>query len=216
MKAEKAWVGARAVDSYPYSIGGKQAQADALKLTGVDCFIGYLGCMNKERLGYILDAGLAFMPVTVAGEYNDGADDEIAQLTALGIPKGVTVWLDLEGLAAWNSDRALLARKINTWADAIKVAGWMPGLYVGAPMPFTGKELYALHVVRYWLGIGRAVSKATATEPSRDAYPDCGWCMRQDWHGQKSGMFWKNTGVLVDTNGIQCDHQGRVPVWVVG
>jgi hypothetical protein len=210
MKTQTAFVGARGVDSLPFSQAGTRVQADALKLSGIDFFVGYLGAMNKERLGYVLSAGLAFMPVTFAGEYNDGADDEVAQLKALGIPAGTSVWLDLEGLAAYKSDPLALASKINAWADKIAAGGWMPCLYVGAPQPFTGKELYSLKVVRYWLGIGRCVDRF-----GKDAYPDCGWCMRQDWHGQGAGMMWKNTGVFVDTNSIQCDHKRRLPVWVV-
>lgn len=209
MRTEQAFVGARVVDSFPFSVGGTRVQADALKCTGVDAFVGYLGYMNAARLDHILGAGLAFMPVTVAGEYKDGAADEIAQLTALGIPKGATVWLDLEGPEAWKTDPAVLAKYINAWAVAIEGAGWQPGLYVGAPQPLSGPELYKLAVKRYWLGIGRCIDRT-----GKDAYPDCGWSMRQDWHGKKSGMMWKDTGVLVDTNGVQCDHFGRLPMWV--
>jgi hypothetical protein len=211
MKTETATPGARGVDSLPYSQGGSKKQADALKATGIDFFVGYLGAMNATRLGYILTAGLAFMPVTFAGEYKDGAADELAQLKALGIPKGCTVWLDLEGLNAWNTPAAELSALIESWAKAVVGAGYIAGLYVGAPQPLTGKQLYALKsVTRYWLGIGRCIGK-----DGLDAYPDCGWCMRQDWHGQKSGMMWRDTGVFVDTNAIQCDHKGRLPTWAV-
>jgi hypothetical protein len=211
MKTASAFVGARGVDSLPFSQGGTAAQARALKATGVDFFVGYLGAMNKARLAYVLDAGLAYMPVTFAGEYKDGAADEIAQLRALGIPPGTTVWLDLEGLEAWKTDPVELMRLINNWATDIKAGGWIPGLYVGAPQPLTGAELHALKVYRYWLGIGRCIDRT-----GKDAYPAAGWCMRQDWHGQKTGMLWKDTGVFVDTNSIQCDHLGRLPAWVVG
>ncbi len=210
MKVEKAFVGARGVDSLPFSQGGTAAQALALKATGVDFFVGYLGAMNAARLKYVLDAGLAFMPVTFAGEYTDGASDEIAQLKALGIPAGTTVWLDLEGLKAWHTDPPVLIDLLAKWANAIIAGGWMPGLYVGAPQPLTGKELYSLPFTRYWLGIGRCVDRT-----GDDAYPACGWTMRQDWHGQATGMMWRNTGVFVDTNAIQCDHKGRLPAWVV-
>jgi len=207
---ETAFPGARGVDSLPFSQGGTAAQAIALRASGVEFFVGYLGAMNPARLKYVLDAGLAFMPVTFAGEYKDGALDEIRQLKALGIPSGATVWLDLEGLDAWNMNPAELMRLINAWGTDIKNAGYVPGLYVGAPQPLTSDELYALKVYRYWLGIGRCVDRN-----GKDAYPKCGWCMRQDWHGQKNGMLWKNTGVFVDTNGLQCDHSGRLPAWVV-
>ncbi len=210
MRSCKAFVGARGIDSLPFSRGGTAEQAEALKNTGIDFVVGYLGAMNKERLDNILEAGLAFMPVTFAGEYKDGAADEIAQLRALGIPTGTSVWLDLEGLDAWNMSATLLSQLINAWATDIAKGGWMPCLYVGAPQPLSGPDLYALKVVRYWLGIGRCIDKS-----GRDAYPACGWTMRQDWHNEGLGMMWKDTGVYVDTNSIQCDHQGRVPSWVL-
>ncbi len=198
------------MDSLPFSQGGTAAQAAALKATGVDCFIGYLGAMNAARLGYILDAGLAFMPVTYAGEYIDGAADEIAQLKALGLSPGVTVWLDLEGMKAFKTPVVELAAKINAWADAISAAGYMPGLYVGSPQPFTSFELYALRVKRYWWGLGRCSDRNGML-----AEPSCGWCMVQQFHGEKLGMMWKDTGVFVDTNGIGKDYHSRSPAWVI-
>jgi hypothetical protein len=210
MKVEKAWVGARLVDSLPFSKGGTAEQARALKATGVDGLIGYLGAVNPARLSYVLDAGLSFMPVTFAAEYRDGAEDEVAQLRALGIPAGACVWLDLEGLDAWNMNPRELSRLINAWTAPIEAGGWIPSLYVGAPQPLSGPDLYALKVKRYWLGIGRCIDRS-----GKDAYPSCGWCLRQDWHNQGNGMLWKDTGVLVDTNSVQCDHFGRLPAWVV-
>lgn len=213
MKVENAWVGSRAVDSYPFSLGGTAAQAQALKRTGVDCLIGYLGAMTPARLSTVLAAGLAYMPVTRAGAYKNGGADEASQLRALGIPIGATVWLDLEGLDAYHTPPPTLSAQINAWADAIIAGGWMPGLYVGAPQPLTSRELYALRVVRYWWGLGKPVDRTGAL-----VYPDCGWCMIQQWHGDpqgKGGMYWRDTGVLVDSNGIQMDHRGRLPAWVV-
>jgi hypothetical protein len=218
VRVVQAFPGARVVDSLAFSQGGTLAQAKALKASGVEGFVGYLGAMNAARLGYVLEAGLSFQPVTFAGEYKDGAADEIAQLKALGIPRGASVWLDLEGLGAWNTPVGELARLINAWAVDVASAGWMPTLYVGAPQPFDGAQLYGLRVVRYWLGQGRCVGR-----DGLDAYPKCGWCMRQDWHNNpdlarynlKGGMLWKDTGVFVDTSAIQADHMGRLPSWVV-
>lgn len=210
MKVETALVGARALDSLPFSQGGSARDAEALARTGCDCFVGYLGCVTPERLALVLAAGMAFMPVTLAGEYSDGAADEIAQLQKLGLPKGCTVWLDLEGLAAWNADIPTLTKKLADWATAIAGAGYMPGLYVGCPQPLSSKQLYSLPFVRYWWGMGRCVDKTGAL-----AEPTCGWCMIQNPHGQKNGMLWRGTGILVDSNTIQCDYWGRLPVWVV-
>lgn len=210
MRVEEAFVGARGFDSVGFSGGGTEKQANAMKASGMDFFVGYLGAVTSKRLGDVLAAGLAFMPVTFAGEYKDGAADELAQLKALAIPIGTTVWLDLEGLDAWNTPAAVLVSTLEKWSAPIVGAGYVAGIYVGAPQPLTGSQLYALKgFTRYWLGIGRCVDKT-----GDDAYPRCGWCMRQDWHGQPKGMFWKDTGVFIDSNAIQRDHFGRLPTWV--
>lgn len=210
MKVEKANVGALVVDSLPFSLGGLPDQAKALRALGVRCLVGYLGAMNCARLQSVLHAGMAFMPVTFAGEYNDGANDEIAQLKALGIPPGASVWLDLEGMTAFKSDPVALAAKINAWADAIKAAGYMPCLYVGVPQPFTSSELYALRVVRYWHGQGSVRDRhGNLAEPFRSWSQCRGWNMIQ----AAPSVTW--AGVLVDANLVLGDYKGDVPSWVV-
>lgn len=202
MKTELARVGARVVDSFPFSLAGGAPQARALKAAGVDGLVGYLGSMSAARVGHLLDAGLSFMPVTIAGEYRDGADDEIRQLKALDLPAGCTVWLDLE---AEKADAAIVIGQINAWAKAIAGAGYQPGLYVGVPQPLTSDELWSLSTVRYWRGMGSTRDRKNAlAEPAR-----CGWCMTQVYPTQIAG------GVKVDFNIIGQDYLGRVPSWVV-
>lgn len=210
MKAVAAPVGALVVDSLPWSIGGTAEQAKALRALGVRGFVGYLGAMNAARLAALMAAGLAFMPVTFAGEYKDGAADEIRQLKALGIPAGASVWLDLEGTEAFRSDPVKLAALINAWADDIRAAGWMPCLYVGVPQPFTSAELYSLRVSRYWHGQGSVRDrKGELAEPFRDWSNYRGWNMVQ----AAPSVTW--AGVLVDANLILGDYKGQTPVWVV-
>lgn len=208
MRVEKAFVGARGVDSYPYSIGGTQDQAHRLKDRGVDFFVGYLGVLNGARLGYVLDAGLAFMPVTLAGEVFDGALDELAQLKALAIPIGCTVWLDLEGAKTASHPIVDLTRLVNEWAAKISGAGYIAGLYIAPPQPFTGPELAKLSVTRYWNSAGRVQDR---TGKIWDEPEGIGFCMRQ---GYPQGNF-RDTGVFVDPDMIWADRRGRVPTWVV-
>lgn len=206
MIASPARVGACVVDSLPFSQGGTAAQAQALKASGVDAVALYLGVATAARVALAIDAGLAVIPVTLAGEYNDGGADEVAELATLGIPMGATVFLDLEGLTAFHSDPVALASKINVWADAVAAAGYVPGLYVGVPQPFTSAELYALRVQRYWRGQGSVRDRSNAlAEPA-----GCGWCMTQMFPSVVRG------GVLVDCNMIGQDYKGRVPAWVTG
>jgi hypothetical protein len=205
---ELARVTARGADSLPYSQGGAASQAQAMKDDGFTFFVGYLGAINKSRILTLLALGMAFMPVTFGGAYVNGATDEIAQLQALGIPPGTSVWLDMEGLNAFHTEPTKLISMINMWADGIAAAGYMPCLYVGVPQPLTSAELYALRVVRYWKGQGSA----------RDRFnnlvePKCGWCMTQMWPSVIVGHA--PNGVLVDGNMIGQDYQQRVPTWVV-
>lgn len=203
MKTERAFVGARGVDSLPFSQGGTTAQAEALAASGIEFFVGYLGVINGARLKRLLDAGVAFMPVTLASAYNGATS--VAQCKALGLPSGTTVWLDLEGKAAYDTPAPALIAKINAWADAVKAAGYEPGLYVGSPQPLTSEELYALRVVRYWNALSRESDRN-----GKLAEPRCGWCMWQ----MNDSVIWKGTGVFVDVNMIGKDFQGRLPTWV--
>ncbi|HWO25565.1 MAG TPA: hypothetical protein VNO30_42790 [Kofleriaceae bacterium] len=208
MKTEKAFVGARGVDSLPYSIGGTAEQARKLAERGVDFFAGYLGSMNVARLKFILDAGLAFMPITRAEEYFDGGADEVDRLRALELPKGCTVWLDLEGEKSYRFDPIELQGLINTWAKTISAAEYIPGLYVGAPQPLTGPELARLAVVRYWKAPSLVLDRNGKdwSEPS-----GIGWCMYQMW----PSLCFRDTDICVDVNIIGEDRRGRVPSWVV-
>lgn len=195
-------VGSVVVDSLPFSNTGTLDQADKLELAGVKCFAGYLGAMTQKRLLDVLESGMGFMPVTFGGEYEDGSQDELAQLRALGIPPGVTVWLDLEGRKAWDTEASKLLGLIEAWAAPISAAGYVAGLYCGVPQPLTGKQLYKLSgITRYWKGQGRQVDRPTGAI----AEPDCGFCMTQ--------MYPSITlaGVLVDANMVGQDYRGRLP-----
>lgn len=208
MRVQPAFVGARCVDSLPFSQGGTFEQAKALKARGVDCLIGYLGAMNVDRLEHVLLAGLAFQPVTFAGEVFDGAADELAHLKALGVPRGATVWLDMEGEKCLNYPFAELTRLTNAWANAIQNAGYIAGLYTAPPQPFTGPELAKLAVTRYWKSAGRIQDR---NGKIWDEPEGCGFCMFQ---GYPQGLF-LDTGVFVDPDMIWHDRKGRVPTWVV-
>lgn len=200
MKTQKAEVGGRYIDSLGFSQAGTATQAVALKASGIDGVFGYLGVINPARLKYVLDTGMSFMAVTLASGY-DGATS-VKQVQALGLPKGCTVWLDLEGKNAFAMDPKILIQKINDWATAIIAAGYEPGLYVGSPQPLTSSELYHLKVVRYWNALSRESDRLGAL-----AEPQCGWCVWQ----MNPSRVWRNSGVFVDINIVGADFQMRVP-----
>ena len=204
MHVEVAEVGARGIDSLQFSQSGTLAQAKALKASGVDFVVGYLGAVSKERLQHILDAGLAFMPCTFAATKYDG-QNSVNQCKALGLPPGVTTWLDLEGPGAMKYPPPQLASLIDGWATAIDAAGYEPGLYVGAPQPLTSSELWKLKVRRYWNALSRETDRY-----GQLAEPKSGYCLNQLY----PSVVWRNTGVFVDVNFVGKDFLGRLPSWV--
>jgi hypothetical protein len=193
-----AKVGARGTDSVTLIQSATMAQN--LKAAGVDFVLQYLGSVTAEHVGFILAAGMAFMPVTYADKF-DGPTT-VAELQALGMPKGITTWLDVE--AVGTMDPTLLKSKINAWAKAVQAAGYVAGLYVGAGCPLTSIELYQLAVTRYWHSLSRTVDRNGA-----DSCPACGWCMYQLFPSETVGGVWS------DYDFVQQDWQGRLPTWAV-
>jgi hypothetical protein len=173
----------------------KLSYMDALKLFEAGFrFVGrYIVSLAATELSDILRAGLAVSPVSYANSFDPS--DEIAALQRLGIPKGIVVWLDVEGV---KDDPITLSQRINTWAKALEAAGYIPGLYVGAGCPLTSAELYALAVKRYWHSCSRVVdSHNNAAEPL------CGWAMTQ------CTCEVERAGVEVDIDFVYADYRGR-------
>lgn len=198
MKTEHAHVGARGIDTV---ILVSPQQALDLKAQGIDYVLQYLGSVTPAGVKGILDAGLAFMPVTYANKFNGAST--VAQLKTLNLPKGCTVWLDVEGVE--NVPIADLKKSINNWATEVVAAEFMPGLYVGAGCPLTSVELYQLKVVRYWHSLSKVIDRN-----GQLAEPSCGWAQYQVY----PSVYWENTGVWVDVNFIQKDYRERLPTWV--
>ena len=164
------------------------ASAAALAAAGVQFCVRYLGGLTADELETILVAGLAVSPVTYADRFD--AAETLAELQALNVPQGVTVWLDVESVKTDPTSQ------INAWADALSGAGYQPGLYVGANIgppdnPLLAEALYKLRVVRYWASMSNVPT------------PQCGWCLRQLYPTTKIA------GVPVDVDVTQCDWEGR-------
>ena len=166
-------------------------RCQGLKDAGLKYVVRYLGSLTAGELSVILASGLLCSIVTYADSF-DGPTT-IRALGALWIPKGVTVYLDLESTS--QSVSAVTA-SVNNWASHVSASGWQPGLYVGADQPLSGAQLYTLGVVRYW--------------ESMSAVPDpqCGYCMRQLY---KTVTI---AGTEVDINVVQYDYEDRLPTFV--
>lgn len=213
MRAVPARVGERYVDT----ITPITSQiANRLKGAGIDGAIRYLGSITKYEARDITDAGLGLMVVTYANAFVPEA--AIMNMEAIGYPEGATCWLDVEGKALYNKyknkpDATPLIGSIDSWADKILEAKWMPGEYAGVPNPLTSEEHWKLHVQRYWKGQGQLRDRFDKlTEPyTRMANGQVrgGYCNTQ----MAPSVTW--AGHYVDVNVIGGDYLGRVPMVAV-
>jgi hypothetical protein len=188
--------------------------APVLAGTGFQFAIRYLsritpqnnGDLSAAEISAITGAGLALMAVqhvarpgwapTIAlgGAYGYVAATNAA---AIGLPPGMTLWLDLEGVAPYAS-RADTIAYCNTWAGAVAAAGYDPGVYVGANQPLTGDDLYwRLRLARYW--------KSASRVPD---IPYRGYCMAQSLAPSPVD------GIDLDRNVIMADAFGGLPSWL--
>ena len=177
------------------------AQCAALMAAGATFRGGYIEHVSPAELAAQLDAGLPFMPITYANDFDPAATNY--HLTRLALPVGCMVWLDVEGVTLSCSD---LIHAIDGWAASVQQSGRIAGLYVGAQSLLTSSELTKLLVTRYWHGCSRVVDRFNQpSEPAR------GWCVVQLRPGNT--ML---AGVLVDVDAAQEDYEGDVPVFAVG
>lgn len=116
------------------------------------------GDLSATEAAGILKAGLALMPVQRAHPkewspsqalgQKDGSD-AAANAQNVGFPGGVNLWCDLEGVSKSSAHQDVIDY-CTAWYDAVKAAGYVPGLYVGAGELLTGAELYSLPFQHYW------------------------------------------------------------------
>jgi hypothetical protein len=73
-----------------------------------------------------------------------------AEAKAIGLPRGVTLWCDLEGVAIETSPANVIAF-CNNWQKAVTDVGFEAGLYVGWHAILNAHDLYyRLRFKRYW------------------------------------------------------------------
>jgi hypothetical protein len=84
------------------------------------------------------------------------------EATAIGIPPGVCLWCDLEGVATRTPARAVIDYG-NHWHSAVAAAGFVPGLYVGYHCGLTATQLYrSLRYTHYWSAYNLNADQAPA------------------------------------------------------
>jgi len=90
----------------------------------------------------------SWTPTPDKGDANGSVAAE--ESTAIGIPAGVTVWCDLEGVAVGTPADDVIDY-CNRWHSAVAAAGFVPGLYVGFHCGLNPDQLYrSLRFTHYW------------------------------------------------------------------
>lgn len=171
----------------------KAPDFDKLAARSIVWRAGYIEKITAEELNAQLTAGIAYLPVTLALDFNAVA--QIAKLKALGIPEGVTVFLDVEGHGL---DPFALIGHINSWAAMLQATGYEAGLYIGAGCDvLSDVQLYALKVTRYWHSVSRVPDPKTR-----------GCCIRQLRPNDV-----EPTGVDIDVDVVEPDYEGGLPTF---
>jgi hypothetical protein len=149
------------------NVGLTRPQAQAIRNAGYT-FVGrYLRRdelhpydLSAAEVENILSAGLALVPVQhvesarswvpsdeKGRRYGAAAVEHAKQLC---LPPGSQLWCDLEGVAE-GTDHASVISYCNEWHDAVCMAGFQAGLYVGWHCGLTPDELYCrLRFAAYW------------------------------------------------------------------
>lgn len=164
------------------------------------------GDLSYQEANNILNAGLAlsavqhvlkagWSPTTQLGtEYGTNAANNAK---SIGLPSGMNLWLDLEGVNPATSDQDIIAY-CNAWYDSVFSAGFVPGIYIGAGCGLSGSQLYYnLKFQHYW--------KSVSNVPD---VPNRGYQMVQGFVQDK--VF----GVGIDSDVTMNDATGGSVLWL--
>jgi len=114
--------------------------------------------LSTQEATDILNSGLALMPVQHVREPgwfpsqglgNEDGQNAAANAQNVGFPVEVNIWCDLEGVNP-AADVAAVLDYCRAWYNAVNVAGYTPGLYVGYDTLLNGQQLYDLPFQHYW------------------------------------------------------------------
>src|ERR1041385_4194913 len=123
----------------PHASALKIAEAKALLDVGIGIMI----------VQYV-ESETAWTPSAGKGATNGGV--AASECEKLGVPWGVTVWCDLEGVAPRTPGQRVIDY-CNAWHTAVSRAGYVPGVYVGYRAGLTPSQLYrALKFTHYRAG----------------------------------------------------------------
>lgn len=179
-----------------------------LYAAGMQFAMRYLGSLSAAELADLVTEGLKVSPICyppqrsgwipVAADGTARGKAAVTHARAIGIPTGVTIWIDLEGC---RGPAAATAAWVEAFAAELVAAGYQAGLYVGAaPGGLDSAALYRLRkVTRYWHSCSRGIP-----EPATRGY-----CLEQLYPPNQ--ML---AGTIVDVDCVRHDFLGGVPMFV--
>lgn len=110
-------------------------------------------------MGVILGAGLSLMAVQHCPTEGWDPSAELGQVygqygssyaEAIGLPKGINLWLDLETPSTAATGQEVMSYA-NAWFSTVEAAGYVPGVYLGYGLPLGPEQLYkGLSFSHYW------------------------------------------------------------------
>ena len=145
-----------------------------------------------------VESDTSWIPSGAKGSTNGGV--AAAEAVKLGVPWGVTVWCDLEGVAPGTPAQKVIDY-CNRWHTAVTSAGYVAGLYVGWRAGLSPTHLYrALRFTHYW----------SAYNLNADRYPAVrGVQMRQLRAGSKDAV--PGTSIAFQVDRVSADRLGGRP-----
>ncbi len=103
------------------------------------------------------------------------ANQAITSAQGVGYPRGSQIFLNLENNT--NSTAATAIQWVTNWANAIRAAGYTPGVYVGEPQILSAAQVSALPVSVFWRSASSQAPQAAAGFVVRQtavSQPACG------------------------------------------
>jgi len=170
----------------------------------------HASALSAKEAKWLLNAGIALMLVQyvesdtswIPSGAKGAANGAVAAAEAekLGVPFGVTVWCDLEGVKRGTRSQRVIDY-CNQWHIAVMSAGYLPGLYVGYHAGLNPTQLYrSLRFSHYW----------GAYNLNSDQYPAVrGLQMKQSRHKQSDSV--SDSGIDFQVDRISADALGGHP-----
>jgi hypothetical protein len=120
----------------------------------------HASALSVTEANNLLNAGIGLMLVQYVesdtswipsgGKGTKNGNVAAAEAAKIGVPWGVTVWCDLEGVKPGTASQRVIDY-CNNWHLAVSSAGYVPGLYVGYRAGLSPTQLYrALRFTHYW------------------------------------------------------------------